>query len=86
MKYFTAPPDLRNAWQSGFSDRGVRTSSAEIELFSAWTTFRKFKETNRAFLLHIGPTNYHIYPKRCLSSDRQTSLRNLLKASVAANN
>ena len=85
-KYFTAPADLRDAWQSEFSDRGVRTRSAEMELFSAWTTFRKFKETSRAFLLHIGPTNYHIYPKRCLSSDRQTSLRNLLKASVAADN
>jgi YcxB-like protein len=83
-KYFTAPPDLRNAWQSGFSDRGVRTRSSEVELFSAWMTFRKFKETSRAFLLHIDPTHYHIYPKRCLSSDGQTNLRNLLKASVAA--
>ena len=85
-KYFTAPAGLRNAWESGFSDRGVRTSSSETELFSAWTTFRKFKETRRAFLLYIGPTDYHIYPKRCFSSDRRTSLRNLLIASVAADN
>jgi hypothetical protein len=85
-KYFTAPASLRIAWESGFSERGVRTSSAEIELFSTWTTFRKFRETRRAFLLHIGQTNYQIYPKRCLPSDSQTSLRNLLKASVAADN
>jgi len=85
-KYLTAPAELRTPWESGFSERGVRTSGSEIELFSAWLTFRKFRETNRAFLLYFGPNSYHIYPKRSLSSEQQTKLRDLLKTSVAAEN
>lgn len=83
-KYFTSPSQLRATWEAQFSDRGVRTTNSNIELFVAWSVFRKFRETRRAFLLFVNPTMYYLYPKRHLPSDKQNRLRSLLKARVAA--
>jgi hypothetical protein len=66
MKYFTASTELRATWESEVSDRGVRISNSQKQLFVAWTIFRKFRETRRAFLLFVGPTKYYIFQSAVL--------------------
>jgi hypothetical protein len=83
IKYRTESARLRVSWESEFSGQGVRSKSSVLELFSAWALFRKFRETRRCFLLYGNSATYHIYPKRCLTSDQQEVLRQLLRAKVS---
>ena len=73
---------LRISWESEFTDRGECVRSPRTNYFGAWETFRKFRETRRCFLLYLDSTRYHLYPKRCFSSDQQAVLRKLLEAKL----
>jgi YcxB-like protein len=83
LRYVTPSNSLRLPWEAEFSDRGAHLKNSKTEYFSAWTTFRKFREGRRCFLLYVSSSRYSIFPKRCLSSEQEGILRKLLKEKVA---
>jgi YcxB-like protein len=82
IQYYTALSEIRDSWDSWFSERGICGKHPKMEYFSAWTSFKKFRETRRAFLLYMNATQYYIHPKRCLTPERQTMLREFLQARI----
>ena len=82
LKYATSNSNLRLPWEAEFSSRGVYSKNSKVGYFNAWTTFRKFGERRRCFLLYFNLNRYSIFPRRCLSLEQQTILRNLLDEKV----
>lgn len=72
----------RVSWEGEFCDRGAQVKTPKGKYFTAWTQFKKFRETRRCFLLHFAADEYFLIAKRCLSTHEQASLRQLLKAKL----
>jgi hypothetical protein len=85
IKYQTSHNELRMSWQVGLSERGVHIKTSRIDFFSAWTNFRKARETMRCFLLYHNSPGYYTFPKSCLPAEQQTAVRKLLHAKLATN-
>ena len=47
-----------------------------------WRTFTKFTETERLFLLYLSSSRYTVFPKRAMSSQQVTELRQILASRV----
>ncbi len=83
IKYQTSHKELRLRWEVGFSEKGVHIKTPKLDFFSAWTNFRKAREATRCFLLYINSSMYYILPKRCLPTEQQAAIRQLLQAKLA---
>ena len=83
IQYLTLFWRYRDFWQSRFSEQGMYGKNADQGFFVAWSVYTKFRETRRAFLLYTDSTHYTIFPKSCLSSERQAVLRRLLAEKFA---
>lgn len=82
IKYETSDTDFRTGWEVGLSADGVHIKTSEIHYFSAWSNFRKVRETMGCFLLYLNSSRYYIFPKRCVPVEQQHAVRELLHASL----
>ncbi len=83
IRHFLEFGEVRRKWEVGFSDRGIFGRDSKMDYFTAWAAFSRFAETRRCVLLYTDGTQYYIFPKRCLSVERQTSLGQLLQAKLS---
>ena len=86
IKYQTSHKELRNDWEVGLSTDGVHIKTSEVHFFSAWTNFKKAREAMRCFLVYINSTVYYTFPKRCVPTEQQTTVRELLHNRLRSEN
>lgn len=61
-----------------FDDAGATLENEVASAQIRWPAFQKYIETRREFLLYVQKNQAHFIPKRVLSEEQQTGLRELL--------
>jgi hypothetical protein len=69
---------LRNSWELGFSADGIHIKTSEVHFFSAWSNFKRLRESVRCILVYIDSTRYYTFPKRCIPLERRTTMLELV--------